>query len=120
MTSSLLMRRDMWISGAATVVRAHGPLPAAMQDDQQKDKKGSRMWTRIQTVVDGNPISGDWTICCNEVPVGRICHDRKEAGVAAWAWSILNDPTANGRAWTEEAAMSSIKGYAEKPGDAAA
>ncbi|RDW13518.1 hypothetical protein [Paracoccus thiocyanatus] len=78
------------------------------------------MWTRIQTVVDGNTVSGDWTICRNDLPVGRVNHDPQQAGVPAWAWALLDDPSAAGRAWTEEAALSAIKASAEKAGDAAA
>ncbi|MEF9603787.1 hypothetical protein O4J55_16110 [Paracoccus sp. PXZ] len=120
MTSSLPTRRVALVRRCDRRPRAWPPQIAAMQGDQRKDKKGSRMWTRIQTVVDGKPVSGDWTICRNEVPVGRICHDPKQPGVAAWAWSVLHDPNANGRAWTEEAALSAIKDGAEKPGNAAA
>jgi len=78
------------------------------------------MWTRSQTVVDGKPVSGDWTIFRNDMPVGRICYDPKQPGIAAWAWSVQQDPNAGGRAWTEEAALSAIKDIAMKPGNAAA
>jgi len=96
------------------------PLFAAMQGDQPKTREGSRMWTRIQTVVDGKPVSGDWTICRNDVPVGRISHNPQEPGVAAWVWTMMDDPAAGGRAWTEEAALASVKDCAEKQGCAAA
>lgn len=78
------------------------------------------MWTRIQTVVDGNSVSGDWTICRNDVPVGRIAYTPQGAGVASWVWLLLDDQGAHGRAWTEEAALSAVKDASAGEGQSAA
>lgn len=67
------------------------------------------MWTRVPTIVDGNTISGDWTISFSDRPVGRISYSPEAPGQGAWAWSLIGFADLSGRAWTEEAAMASIK-----------
>lgn len=68
-----------------------------------------RMWTSIKTIVDGNTVPHDWTVCRDGVPVGRVYYSKQDAGVGSWFWEVWNSPGASGQAWTEEAAINAVK-----------
>lgn len=67
------------------------------------------MWTRVPTIVDGNTISGDWTISFGDRPVGRISYSPEAPGQGAWTWALTEGAALSGRVWTEEAAMASLR-----------
>ena len=49
------------------------------------------------------------TISFSDRPVGRISYAPEAPGQGAWAWSLIEVPDVSGRAWTEEAAMASLR-----------
>lgn len=67
------------------------------------------MWTRNKVSTVDNPGTECWIISFNGHQVGRVAYAPERPGIEPWIWSTSERPEVKGRAWTEEAALNSIR-----------